>query len=86
MHARGREDHLLTGQGLAEKFQLSYVAAYKLKKRLLADLLQPRGGVFGRSLCVSEISSTPDVVLGSDEYVSALSAELLRKDRLQHRR
>ncbi len=31
-YSRDREDHLLTGRGLAGKFQLSYVTAYKLKR------------------------------------------------------
>lgn len=42
--ARGNDP---TGHSVSERYQISYAAAYRLKKLAKAELTKPEGGLFG---------------------------------------
>lgn len=57
--ARGNDP---TGHSVSELYQISYAAAYRLKKLAKAELTKPEGGLLGRSICDSERPDTPELV------------------------
>lgn len=68
-YARSTAAAWLTGHGLAEKYAISYAAAYRLKKQLLDDLSDP-SGLIGPSICIRDVALPPNAE-SSETYLSA---------------
>ncbi|WP_339822958.1 hypothetical protein [Sulfitobacter dubius] len=68
-YARSTAAAWLTGHGLAEKYAISYAAAYRLKKQLLDDLSNP-SGLIGPSICVRNVPLPPNAE-SSETYLNA---------------
>ncbi len=59
-HAQGVAEALLTGHGLADRYGVSYAAAYRLKQLLMQDLAAP-SGLIGARVCVRDVIIPPDI-------------------------
>lgn len=77
-YAKGRAEAWLTGHDLAERYKISYAAAYRLKQCLLKDLKSPLG-IFKPSICVNEVSIPPDITGSDYEIYSWLIAETMSR-------
>jgi transposase-like protein len=77
-YAKARAEAWLTGHDLAERYQISYAAAYRLKQCLLKDLTSP-SGIFKPSVCVNEVIIPPDVTGSDHEIFSWLIAETMSR-------
>lgn len=70
-YANGREEEKLTGHGLALQYEISYVAAHRLKTALVKDLRQP-GNLLRACICTDELPMTRDPLQTSDEWYETL--------------
>ena len=75
--ARGNEP---TGHSVLERYQISYAAAYRLKKLAIAELTKPEGGLLGRSICDGERPNTPELVESPDQRFLRLCNSLSDRD------
>ncbi len=77
-YAKGKAEAWLTGHDLAERYEISYAAAYRLKQCLLKDLKSP-SGIFKPSVCVNEVIIPSDVTGSDHEIFSWLIAETMSR-------
>lgn len=70
-HAKGREEEKLTGHGLAQRYEISYVAAHRLKTALVKDLRQP-GNLLRACICTEELPVARDPLQTPDEWYNVL--------------
>jgi hypothetical protein len=66
-----REEETLTGQGLARKYKISYVAAYRLKTTLVKDLRQT-GNILRACICTETLPVTRDPLQSSEQWYNIL--------------
>ena len=67
-HAYGTEWSELTGHAVAEQLDISYVAAWRLKKALVKDLSQAGGGLIGKCLCTGHINKPMEISENTREH------------------
>ena len=69
--AKGLEEDNLTGHGLAHRYEISYVAAHRLKTALVKDLRQP-GNLLRACICTEELPVNRDPRQTPDEWYETL--------------
>lgn len=70
-YANGWEEERLTGQGLADRYGISYVAAHRLKTALVKDLRQP-GNLLRACICTEPLPVIRGPLQPSEEWYNIL--------------
>lgn len=79
-YAQGYAEAYLTGHGLADRYGISYAAAYRMKQILLKDLANPMG-LFRPSICVRDVVVPPDIADSNFHCFSWLVSQVMKTAR-----
>ncbi|MEO9896254.1 MAG: hypothetical protein ABJF05_07755 [Paracoccaceae bacterium] len=80
-YARGDDP---SGHSVSERYQISYAAAYRLKKLAKLELTKPDGGLLARSICDIEKLTAPDFVESPEQRFYQLFQALSDFDAKKH--